>query len=312
MRKGTRGTQGPWTKVGHVAMGCQPACRDEKQPVAEMFALLAAFLARITRTQTCHVWRRFMVWSCTHQLRPVDIARQYFGVCGSGSTTAASASDTPLVCVDYPRSDGIPRLCPHHHPGRVGRVLPDVRAPGRGGRGEPRTRTRPSPTASPGSSGRESRLDTCVMGAGPAGPAVVKASAERNLPHAHLEWHAGPGGGMGISTAPAARCARPPSRCGRSGGCGRGCGSGNVRPGPALSGLRRPAESRRHGGGLARLNLFNRLGVITGCAMSGLLGSTGRFRLACAAQAALALLPLAAARHRRSSLHNSAWIRGTP
>ncbi|WP_327348149.1 hypothetical protein [Streptomyces europaeiscabiei] len=46
--------------------------------------------------------------------------------------------------------------------------------------------------------------------------------------------------------------------------------------------------------------------------MSGLLGSTGRFRLACAAQAALALLPLAAARHRRSSLHNSAWIRGTP
>lgn len=249
MRKGTRGTQGPWTKVGHVAMGCQPACRDEKQPVAEMFALLAAFLARITRTQTCHVWRRFMVWSCTHQLRPVDIARQYFGVCGSGSTTAASASDTPLVCVDYPRSDGIPRLCPHHHPGRVGRVLPDVRAPGRGGRGEPRTRTRPSPTASPGSSGRESRLDTCVMGAGPAGPAVVKASAERNLPHAHLEWHAGPGGGMGISTAPAARCARPPSRCGRSGGCGRGCGSGNVRPGPALSGLRRPAESRRHGGG---------------------------------------------------------------
>lgn len=48
---------------------------------------------------------------------------------------------------------------------------------------------------------------------------------------------------------------------------------------------------------LARLNLFNYLGVITGGAVSGLLGSTGRFRLAYATPAALALLLLAAARH---------------
>jgi MFS family permease len=48
---------------------------------------------------------------------------------------------------------------------------------------------------------------------------------------------------------------------------------------------------------LARLNLFNYAGVITGGAVSGLLGSTGRFRLAYAAPAALAVLVLAAARH---------------
>ncbi|MFD5406216.1 MFS transporter [Streptomyces griseorubiginosus] len=48
---------------------------------------------------------------------------------------------------------------------------------------------------------------------------------------------------------------------------------------------------------LARLNLFNYVGVITGGAVSGLLGSTGRFRLAYAVPAALVLLLLAAARH---------------
>ncbi|MEW2046682.1 MFS transporter [Streptomyces sp. NPDC005476] len=48
---------------------------------------------------------------------------------------------------------------------------------------------------------------------------------------------------------------------------------------------------------LARLNLFNYAGVVTGGAVSGLLGSTGRFRLAYAAPAALAVLVLAAARH---------------
>jgi MFS family permease len=48
---------------------------------------------------------------------------------------------------------------------------------------------------------------------------------------------------------------------------------------------------------LARLNLFNYVGVITGGAVSGLLGSTGHFRLAYAVPAALAVLLLAAARH---------------
>ncbi|MCX4402368.1 MFS transporter [Streptomyces sp. NPDC059837] len=48
---------------------------------------------------------------------------------------------------------------------------------------------------------------------------------------------------------------------------------------------------------LARLNLFNYAGVVTGGAVSGLLGSTGRFRLAYAAPAVLAVLLLAGARH---------------
>ncbi|MEV6174121.1 MFS transporter [Streptomyces sp. NPDC051954] len=48
---------------------------------------------------------------------------------------------------------------------------------------------------------------------------------------------------------------------------------------------------------LARLNLFNYAGVVTGGAVSGLLGSTGEFRLAYAAPAALAVLLLAAGRH---------------
>ncbi|MER6154049.1 MFS transporter [Streptomyces sp. NPDC001868] len=48
---------------------------------------------------------------------------------------------------------------------------------------------------------------------------------------------------------------------------------------------------------LARLNLFNYVGVITGGAMSGLLGSTGQFRLAYAAPAALAILLLTVAHH---------------
>ena len=56
----------------------------------------------------------------------------------------------------------------------------------------------------------------------------------------------------------------------------------------------RPAASEAV---LARLNLFNYVGVVTGGAVSGLLGSTGRFRLAYAAPAALAVLLLAAARH---------------
>lgn len=47
---------------------------------------------------------------------------------------------------------------------------------------------------------------------------------------------------------------------------------------------------------LARLNLFNYIGVICGAAASGVLGSTGHFRLAYAIPAALALIPLAAAR----------------
>ena len=56
----------------------------------------------------------------------------------------------------------------------------------------------------------------------------------------------------------------------------------------------RPAASEAV---LARLNLFNYAGVLTGGAVSGLLGSTGEFRLAYAAPAALALLVLTAARH---------------
>ena len=48
---------------------------------------------------------------------------------------------------------------------------------------------------------------------------------------------------------------------------------------------------------LARLNLFNYAGVVTGGAASGLLGSTGEFRLAYAAPAALTVLVLAGARH---------------
>ncbi|WP_260470325.1 MFS transporter [Streptomyces sp. RP5T] len=56
----------------------------------------------------------------------------------------------------------------------------------------------------------------------------------------------------------------------------------------------RPAASEAV---LARLNLFNYVGVITGGAVSGLLGSTGHFRLAFAAPAALVALLPAAARH---------------
>ncbi|MET7702563.1 MFS transporter [Streptomyces sp. NPDC005485] len=47
---------------------------------------------------------------------------------------------------------------------------------------------------------------------------------------------------------------------------------------------------------LARLNVFNYLGVITGGAVSGILGSTGHFRLAYAAPAALVLVLLLTAR----------------
>jgi len=36
--------------------------------------------------------------------------------------------------------------------------------------------------------------DTCVIGAGPAGLAVARALAERNLPYTHIERHTGPGG----------------------------------------------------------------------------------------------------------------------
>src|SRR6266542_5082668 len=36
--------------------------------------------------------------------------------------------------------------------------------------------------------------DTCVIGAGPAGLAVARALAERNLPYTHYERHTGPGG----------------------------------------------------------------------------------------------------------------------
>ncbi|WP_371600082.1 MFS transporter [Streptomyces sp. NBC_00564] len=56
----------------------------------------------------------------------------------------------------------------------------------------------------------------------------------------------------------------------------------------------RPAASEAI---LARLNLFNYAGVVTGGAVSGLLGSTGQFRLAYAAPAVLAVLLLAGARH---------------
>lgn len=56
----------------------------------------------------------------------------------------------------------------------------------------------------------------------------------------------------------------------------------------------RPAASEAV---LARLNLFNYVGVITGGAASGLLGSTGQFRLAYAIPAVLAALLLVAARH---------------
>ncbi|MFH9548543.1 MFS transporter [Streptomyces sp. NPDC017435] len=48
---------------------------------------------------------------------------------------------------------------------------------------------------------------------------------------------------------------------------------------------------------LARLNLFNYVGVVTGGALSGLLGSTGHFRLAYAVPAALVVLVPASARH---------------
>ncbi|MFI5818130.1 MFS transporter [Streptomyces rishiriensis] len=48
---------------------------------------------------------------------------------------------------------------------------------------------------------------------------------------------------------------------------------------------------------LARLNLFNYVGVVTGGAVSGLLGSTGHFRLAYALPAGLVVLVLAASRH---------------
>ena len=40
----------------------------------------------------------------------------------------------------------------------------------------------------------ESQFDTCVIGAGPAGPAVARALTERKLPYTHLERHTGPGG----------------------------------------------------------------------------------------------------------------------
>ena len=36
--------------------------------------------------------------------------------------------------------------------------------------------------------------DTCVIGAGPAGLAVARALAERNLPYTHIERHTGVGG----------------------------------------------------------------------------------------------------------------------
>ena len=41
---------------------------------------------------------------------------------------------------------------------------------------------------------KESQFDTCVIGAGPAGLAVARALAERNLPYTQLERHTGPGG----------------------------------------------------------------------------------------------------------------------
>jgi NAD(P)-binding Rossmann-like domain len=38
------------------------------------------------------------------------------------------------------------------------------------------------------------QYDTCVIGAGPAGLAVARALAERNLPYTHYERHTGQGG----------------------------------------------------------------------------------------------------------------------
>ncbi|MFI2367347.1 flavin-containing monooxygenase [Streptomyces sp. NPDC018833] len=40
----------------------------------------------------------------------------------------------------------------------------------------------------------ETQYDTCVIGAGPAGLAVARALAERELPYTHIERHSGPGG----------------------------------------------------------------------------------------------------------------------
>lgn len=40
----------------------------------------------------------------------------------------------------------------------------------------------------------EDQYDTCVIGAGPAGLAVARALAERDLPYTHIERHTGPGG----------------------------------------------------------------------------------------------------------------------
>ncbi|MEU0646969.1 MFS transporter [Streptomyces umbrinus] len=71
----------------------------------------------------------------------------------------------------------------------------------------------------------------------------------------------------------------------------------------------RPAASEAV---LARLNLFNYAGVVTGGAVSGLLGSTGEFRLAYAAPAALAVLVLAAARHFAQPTHTAVREPATP
>jgi hypothetical protein len=40
----------------------------------------------------------------------------------------------------------------------------------------------------------DTKHDTCVIGAGPAGLAVARALAERNLPYTHIERHTAPGG----------------------------------------------------------------------------------------------------------------------
>jgi hypothetical protein len=40
----------------------------------------------------------------------------------------------------------------------------------------------------------ENQYNTCVIGAGPAGLAVARALAERDLPYTHIERHTGPGG----------------------------------------------------------------------------------------------------------------------